>query len=147
MTNIRARSILLFALCLPLLALSASCGGLGIASSSAPNLVGTTWTLALLNGQPPVPGSDVTLHFAPGGGARPFDGSAGCNHYGGMYTVNGNQLTFGEIQATAMACDRNDLMQQESAYLKALQQVASYRAESKQLLLSDSQGSSLIIMH
>jgi heat shock protein HslJ len=66
---------------------------------------------------PAVPGSNPTLQFEEGNQAG---GNTGCNHYGGEYEITGNQIRFGDIFQTLMACEDNRLMEQESWLLTAL---------------------------
>ena len=68
-------------------------------------LVGPVWTLdSIIQGDAvwSVPGGVVaTLTFKPDG---TVDVNAGCNRGGGPATVQGNQLAFGAIATTKMAC-------------------------------------------
>ena len=62
-------------------------------------------------------------------------GSAGCNHYGTSYTLDGNALRFGLMQITVMACQEEGVMEQETAYLAALEATESCALESDALIL------------
>jgi heat shock protein HslJ len=57
----------------------------------------------------------VTALFGADGSVS---GSGGCNQYSGSYELNGDQISFGAIAATMMACDKG--MDTESAYFAAL---------------------------
>ena len=80
----------------------------------AVDIVGGTWTLVELYGEP-VAADDtnrpVTLTLEADGNAS---GYSGCNQFGGEYTLEDDQLTFGPIAMTRMACDRG--MDIESRY-------------------------------
>ena len=118
-------------------ALLAGCGGQPRAQSET--LAGTSWLLETLNGQPGLSGTAVTLTFA----AERLSGSDGCNQYNAAYTTDGSKLTVeGPIATTMMAC-AEDVMQQGSAYLKALEEAASYKTAGGKLSLSDSRGNEL----
>ena len=52
-------------------------------------------------------------------------GNGGCNGLGGEYTVEGNQITFGQIISTLMACD-SPIMDQESAVVQVLTGTADF---------------------
>lgn len=68
-------------------------------------------------------------------------GYGGCNRMMGMYTVDGDKLTFGQMAGTMMACA--DGMQTESAFHKALGKVARYRIVAEKLEFFDAAGASL----
>lgn len=102
-------------------------------------LAGTSWLLAVLNGQSPVEGTSITLNFERLGRAS---GSDGCNDYSTSYAVAGSQLTFGPIAGTMMACP-DPVMQQATAYQQALAQTASYVIEGERLTLMNSGGAAL----
>jgi heat shock protein HslJ len=73
-------------------------------------------------------------------------GTAGCNSYFGSYTAQGDSLQVGPLGSTMMACDTPPgVMDQEQAYLAALQQAASYRIADGQLTISDAQGQDLLV--
>ncbi len=100
-------------------------------------LTATPWALQAFGGAD-VPlaalqGKNITLEFRADGGAG---GSAGCNIYGGDYTVDGNKLTFSPLITTMMACDP-PLMTLEQAYLAALAKTASFKVVDGQLDLMD----------
>ena len=86
-----------------------------------PSLVGS-WTLTSLNGNPPVPDTQITANFNNG----QLTGSGGCNSYNTTYSTNGNSISIGYPTATQQACD-DPVMQQENAYFQALTSAASYQ--------------------
>lgn len=100
-------------------------------AQSAPDLAGMNWTLVSIDGQAVMDGTAVTLSFDEDGRAG---GSAGCNTYGGEYTLDGNSLTFGGLFSTMMACE-DAIMQQESAYLAALESATSVEWVDGQLVI------------
>jgi heat shock protein HslJ len=61
-------------------------------------------------------------------------GSGGCNSLGGEYEVDGNQITFGEIVSTLMACD-DSRMAQEGVVTQVLSGTAQYKIEDNTLKL------------
>lgn len=65
-------------------------------SSSPPDLDGTRWVLASLNGESLVEDSNITLNFADGNAG----GYSGCNAYGGEYTTEGDTLTIPGVAQT-----------------------------------------------
>ncbi len=76
-------------------------------------------------------GSRITADFDSG----ELNGSAGCNSYFGRYGVNNMEIGITEVGSTLMACADEALMQQETAYLNVLREVASYRVQEDQLEL------------
>jgi heat shock protein HslJ len=85
---------------------------------------GTSWTLTQYGAEnapvTPLPGTTITLTFENGR----IGGSAGCNSYGGDYSLRGEQFTVGETFRTLIACldegGDNSIMDQEDSYLAAL---------------------------
>ncbi len=103
------------------------------------DLNGTVWTLTSLNGQPVLDGTQPTLAFADGQAS----GNASCNSFGGDYTLSGDELTFGALMSTLMACFPEEVMDQEQAYLSALASTASYQVDGNTLILLDADGNVL----
>lgn len=100
-------------------------------------LVGTTWQLVSLDGAPLVSGDPITLQF--GDDAR-VAGSAGCNRYGGPYSVMGENIAFGMLVSTRMACPGAGVMEQEMAYLTALETATRYTIDGEELVIETSSG-------
>lgn len=109
-------------------------------AQEALDLSNTHWTLVSISGQPVHTGSSVTLLFGADGHVG---GSAGCNTYGGEYTLTGSTLTVGELVSTLMACEES-IMQQESAYLAALQSAVSVEQVNGQLVVAYGEGQQLV---
>lgn len=63
-------------------------------------------------------------------------GNSGCNGLGGTYTVEGDQVTFGEIVSTLMACE-DPRMTQEAAVHQVLTDTATYKIEGNTLTLTN----------
>lgn len=103
-------------------------------------LDGTDWTLAVISGQAPVSASKVTLKFEEGSAS----GSGGCNQYRSAVTREGNKLAFGMTSSTKRACLSQEMNAQETAYLQALSNVASYAVASDRLTLADGNGTTLL---
>ncbi len=111
---------------------------IGCQSSGPPpvDLRGTHWTLVGLGGQPPAPGTEITLQFESGGKAT---GNAGVNNYFGSYQsaagAGGGTLSFGELGSSRMAGEPEP-MKQETTYLDMLRQITGYRADTNLLELA-----------
>jgi heat shock protein HslJ len=109
-------------------------------SSSSQSLVGQPWLLTELNGQVPIPNTTITAEFTEDGSVS---GSSGCNQYTTSYTVDGDQLNFGEqVASTMMAC-LEPVMEQEREYLQALTATATFEIEDDVLVLLDADGNEL----
>ncbi|MGH2544825.1 MAG: META domain-containing protein, partial [Ardenticatenaceae bacterium] len=104
---------------------TATPGESGDAEPAAPELTGPIWQLVSLNGQPPIGDKPLIVVFERGG---VVGGDAGCNQFGGAFSVDGNSITIENLVQTQMAClDPAGIMEQESAYLSALTNAATYQ--------------------
>ena len=126
---------ILFVLTMVLTLSLAACGS----PASAPELNGTSWALTEINGQPVLADSNPTLVFE----ADSAGGHGSCNSFGGDYEVENGKLTFGSIFSTMMYCE--DTMEQETAYLAALQNAAGYQMKDGNLLILDADGLVVLI--
>lgn len=82
---------------------------------------------------PAVEGVDAGLTFNEDG---TVSGSSGCNGLGGDYTVEGDQIIFGEFVSTLMACD-DPIMAQEEAAHKVMTGTATYQIEGDTLTITN----------
>lgn len=105
-------------------------------------LTETVWTLTTIGGSGDtvssiIAGTEITAVFGNGS----VTGNAGCNVYGGNYTVDGSRLTIDSIGSTKMNCNEPPgVMEQETRYLSLLGATAEYRIEGGQLTLFDGTG-------
>ena len=75
-------------------------------------------------------------------------GSAGCNTYTASYKVNGDQIHIGSAASTMMFCSQPDgVMDQETAYLKALESANTYEISGDQLTLRTADGATAASYH
>ncbi len=108
-------------------------------------LEGTEWdALAFNNGKGALQGlaasSAITATFGSDGSLA---GNASINQYSTTYTISGDAMSIdAQIVSTQMA-GPEELMQQESAYLAALPQTATFTIEGDELWLRDSSGAAL----
>ena len=68
-----------------------------------------------------------------------MSGSAGCNRYGGGFTVSGDAIEIYELVSTLMGCPQK-IAAQEAAFLKALGAAHTYRVGGAKLILSRASG-------
>jgi heat shock protein HslJ len=95
-------------------------------------LAGTSWdVIAYNNGKEAVVsviiGTEITAEFGVDG---QLTGSAGCNNYVAEYKTEGNSITINSAVATTRkACQEEGVMEQENAYLAALETADVYKIE------------------
>lgn len=112
----------------------------GCASAAA--LESSQWTLLSYGPagdlQSPLPGTEVTIDFDGDNGE--VSGSAGCNHYSGGYTLDGDKLTIaGPFAVTEMWCgDEKDA--QEKAYLAVLLTAETWEVDGDNLTITGADG-------
>jgi polar amino acid transport system substrate-binding protein len=105
-------------------------------------LAGTRWRATALNGNPVLTGTTLTAAFGADGRVN---GSSGCNTYSATYTVNGAQLAITPPTGTSALCaEPQGIMEQEAAFLTALQSASSFSLEGGQLYVLSASGQALI---
>jgi heat shock protein HslJ len=105
-------------------------------TAASPSLTGSWKLTAYGPANSPVPaveGVEAGLTFNEDG---TVSGTSGCNGLGGDYTVEGNQITFGEFVSTLMACD-DPIMAQEEAAHKVMTGTATYKIEGETLTITN----------
>jgi heat shock protein HslJ len=111
----------------------------GATEPAAEGLAGTSWALSDLDGNPPV--AEATLQFDAEGRLA---GTTGCNQYSGGYSAEGDTLAVGELISTKMACTAAGVMEQETRFLGALGQAASYSIAGDTLTIEGASGARLV---
>jgi heat shock protein HslJ len=111
-------------------------------AAQSQSLTGTSWRVTGINNGRGgvvslVAGTHVTMSFATGGKVA---GSGGCNNYTSTYTQHGGELTFASAAATRRMCAEPGVMEQEQAFLKALESAATARMEGNELELRTADG-------
>jgi len=87
-------------------------------------------------------GTEITTFFNEDGS---LSGSAGCNNYSGTYQVDGEMIEIELGPLTMMFCEQPEGgMDQEAAYLKALESVTSYRILGDILVMQDDGGQEVL---
>ena len=102
--------------------------------ASGGDLTGKMWALSALMGEPLLPDTGITAQFTTDG---KVSGSAGCNQYAGTYTVSGNSIQISSPMASTLMACAQEVMDQESAYLKALGEAKTYAVGEDGLTLAD----------
>ena len=130
-----------FGVCAGLLILAA-CSSSGSQQGSQLDLTGSMWSVSTFMDQALVPGSGITIEFTSDG---KVSGSSGCNLYAGVYKTDGNSIVISSPMASTMMACSQEIMDQESAYLKALGDARTFTATKDQLTLKDASGKNLAV--
>ena len=117
-------------------------------AAQASSLVGISWSVVNINNGRQavvgmVSGSTVTLAFDTAGRVS---GTTGCNRYTAAYNADGDTLRFSSVAATRMACADPAVDEQEQAFLRALESVATMGFEGDRLVLRDKDGAMAIVL-
>ena len=105
-------------------------------------LEGTRWRLVQVAGKPVahVTGQrEAYLQLDPS--LKRVNASGGCNGFNGTYTLDGQQLSFGAVAGTRMACPK--VMEQENAFSDALTRTTQWKVSNARLELLDASGALL----
>ncbi len=130
--------------------LLAACAGAGTPTPTPVTnaLDGTQWRLILLQGEPPLEETVITLAFDRG----ILSGSAGCNQYGGgpdsgpyLATLEG-AIAITQTAITVRLCpEPPGIHEQEDAYMRTLREAATYRVADGTLEIFNSAGDRLLV--
>lgn len=124
-------------------ALTAGCMSYGPAAGSAGGSVpleGTQWRLTELGGRPARPAGEDAPNLRLTAADKRAGGNTGCNSFGGEYTLSGESLRFGMLASTRRACTDEALNAQEGTYLRALENVHTWRITGDTLELHGESG-------
>jgi heat shock protein HslJ len=111
------------------------------AFAQAEDPTGTQWQLVSIDSAPVLADTNITLSLNANGQAG---GSSGCNSYGGSYTISAGSITISDLFSTMMACLDDGIMQQETAYLAALQTATQIERSGETLTITYSEGQQLV---
>jgi len=101
------------------------------------SLINTYWKLVELNDGSVRAGEGKDLHMILKGQDR-VTGYSGCNQFMGSFTETGGGLSFGPIAGTRRMCE--SVMDQESAFLQALEATSRYEISGEDMAISDANG-------
>ncbi len=93
------------------------CGG-----NPADLLTGDEWKIESINGEAVIDNSRASLQFDSNGRVA---GNSSCNRYTGGYTLTGENLRFGQLAGTMMACTP-ELTAQEQLFFKVMSAVQGF---------------------
>lgn len=120
-------------------------GTMVLAPEPPPRIEGVAWNVTFANdGRKAmvsvVRGTTLTLSFANG----TVSGNAGCNGFRGTYKLQGDRIAIGQLSTTRKACPGEGVMKQESNYVAALQNAATWKVERGLLTLFGTDGNRLV---
>ncbi|HSN74885.1 MAG TPA: META domain-containing protein, partial [Anaerolineae bacterium] len=110
-------------------------------------LTGTRWNVVNINNGSGIvslaPGTSITMDFGTDGQVT---GSSGCNTYFASFSLNGNAISIGQPGATSLFCaEPAGVMDQEQAFLAALQAAATFRVTGTTLELNTAGGQIAVV--
>ena len=117
-----------------------------LAPQPTAELTGTEWTLTFYNNgrgglTTPILDTTITATFDSAVGLA---GSAGCNRYRANFEMDADSLTIGPAASTRRLCSEPEgIMEQESAFLSLLEEVATYSISGNQLVLKNADSTTL----
>lgn len=113
--------------------------------AAADPLADTTWVLDSLWVEgarwEAISQSVVTATFSNG----ELAGDMGCNRYSRPYAAAGREVQWGALLLTGAACDSPAIIEQEDAFIVALEAVAEFSLSPTSLELLDSDGRPVIL--
>jgi heat shock protein HslJ len=113
-----------------------ACSGAG---REAPDLDGTQWSLVEMNGETIPEDVEINLSFAEG----QISGQSACNRYFAGYEQDGTKLTFDAAGSSQMYCE--GLMDIETDYLQALNEVKSFDYSFGKLMMQNKSGDVILM--
>ena len=112
---------------------------------TSPDLSATQWKLVsygpVSDQTPAAAGIDTSLKFGADG---KVSGNLGCNSFGGDYTQKGDQVTFGPLISTLMACPEPQ-MSQESISFAILTGTVKFTLKGDLLTIMDASGKNELV--
>jgi heat shock protein HslJ len=130
------------ALLLATVALAGCNGGNPTGSTTLDQLIGPTWRLTTIAGQPALAGTTVTAVFST---ESRVAGSAGCNSYFGRAQAETGKLSIGPLGSTLMACYPDGVMTQEHSYLRTLETATRFEVRGDELRLGTSASEAALV--
>jgi heat shock protein HslJ len=112
------------------------CGGAG-GGKMAVALAGSDWSIATINGAPATTARATSMHFGKDGR---ISGNAGCNSFGGSYTLEDDTLTVGQVVSTKMACLGPGMKQESAVFAILAQPMRVSRQDNNTVALSSDAG-------
>jgi heat shock protein HslJ len=103
---------------------------------------GGLWSLIALDGEPLIPGTEITAFFSNGR----VTGSAGCNQYFATYSTDGSMLEISTAGSTMMYCPSPEgANDQETSYLNLLPKASTWSLDEGRLVIRDMTGKEILV--
>jgi heat shock protein HslJ len=113
---------------------------------TAPSLSNSDWKLVsyglISNQTTATEGIDTSLKFGADG---QVNGNMGCNSFGGEYTQKDDQITFGALASTLMACPEPQ-MSQEGTSFAILTGSVNFTIDGDTLTIVDASGKNELVL-
>lgn len=126
--------------------LSVTAIALAACSSAKPASITGEWTLESYgdpaNPTPSAPDVETSIIFGEDG---QVNGTAGCNGFGGDYSVSDSTIKFGALFSTLMACE-GPAGEQEAALFKVFVETATFTLNGNTLTVTSADGSSVVVL-
>ncbi|MBK8048220.1 MAG: META domain-containing protein [Anaerolineales bacterium] len=110
-------------------------------------LNGTAWQVTGYNNGrdaivSPIGGTNLTARFT----SNQISGQGGCNDFNGGYSVSGSNISIGALGAGMRLCSEPEgVMEQEAAYLAALQSAGTFQFDGNRLTLRRWDGATAVV--
>lgn len=117
-------------------------GGSDASAQDPADLEGKDWVLTqMLDAD----GKEIIVDI---GVSAAFDGStvsgvSGCNNYNASYEATGDQISFGEVAGTKMAC-APDIQEIEDRYLELLATIGTFEVDGRSMSMTDTEGTPVL---
>jgi len=120
-----------------------SCNSTKQASKTGSQLSKNNWQLfSIKSQQPSIPEGAKIPELTFDTQNMRVSGNGGCNTISGSFKLDKQNLSFGPMASTRMACPGNDV---EPKFLDALSKTAKYSMYNGKLVLNDSSGTQLLV--
>jgi copper homeostasis protein (lipoprotein) len=127
-----------------LLALLTACSSNPAQKTPSVSLFGTWWRATEIDGRNPdfLAGQKMDIFVTLFRQGR-LKGSGGCNHIDASFSRTGQNIRFGQVVTTRMACSQV-IMSRERAFTDALRKTASWVQDGRELRFCDRDGRTLL---
>ena len=118
-------------------------GGSNTGAAQDPaDLEGKSWILTQMldaNGDTQIVDVGVSASFD----GSAISGTSGCNQYNASYEATGNEISFGPLAGTQMACPPDE-MAVEARYTELLGQIATFEVSGRSMSMADGEGTPVL---
>lgn len=123
-----------------LAAVATACDTVSEVTGSSYPYEGTTWVVEDIDGQGVVDFAQTRIGFADDGRVN---GNGGCNTFFGSYQIEEDVVRFSPMATTQMLCEPA-VVDQEAAFMAALDRVEAIRVEEGIMYMDDADGATIV---